>query len=203
MTLHECAEEGCNNASTSPFSCSVCDEFKCIDCMTDSALSICKTCDEEQPTIQFPTFEKWDGKTLRSWFYAGFIEPFYERCDEGEEFTFYCSFVEFVDGFSIILPKTSWNDIEHLLEKAQSEPLEAQLLLDLEFHQFKFPSPITIEDAFSMLQHWIMDDDPWWVGLSIEVNRFDDDGPLPWPDHGRIIVTLSMKESDNRPEWNE
>lgn len=193
--MQECAEEVCDNKVSSAFSCSVCDEFKCMDCMTESSMSICLRCDAQEVEHALPSFGEWDGGSFRSWFYAGFISTFLERCRQGQSFTIYVPFATTETGFLLTLPKVSWGELEDHIEEARSSEVAAQQLLHHRFMQFEFPTPSTVEAAFEALRQSVLADDPWWEGMTIETQWFEDGkGPLPWPDHGRVVITMKMDE---------
>ncbi|MGB1766908.1 MAG: hypothetical protein ACPHJE_06040, partial [Poseidonia sp.] len=76
----------------------------------------------------------------------------------------------------------------------ESQEAAHQLLLN-RFMQFDFPTPSTVDAAFEALLQSVLADDPWWEGMTIETHRFEDGkGPLPWPDHGRVVITMKMDE---------
>ena len=195
MAMQQCAETGCENKVSSAFSCSVCDEFKCMDCMTESSMSICLSCDAVEVEHNLPSFGEWDGGSFRSWFYAGFISTYLERCRQGKSFTVYVPFATTESGFVLTLPKVTWGELDEHIEEAHSSVEAAHALLANRFSQFEFPTPSTVEAAFEALRLSILADDPWWEGLTIETHRFEDgNGPLPWPDHGRVVITMKMDE---------
>ena len=203
MVLSECSSEDCENKVTMPFACSICDEFKCIDCMTDTIGSICIICGEGGlKPIMNPQFEGWEGGDLVDWFYKGFISTFFERSQRGESITVYCSFSETLDGFDIYIPKPiiSWSEINGELERTKGWPLETRIEYFMRdyFNAFKFVSNISIEVSFDQVKSKVQHDDSWWKGLEISISRFEDkSGPLPWQDHGRVAVTLSKDKSED------
>ena len=195
MAMQECAEEDCENKVSSAFSCSVCDEFKCMDCMTESSMSICLRCDAQEVEHGLPSFGEWDGGSFRSWFYAGFISTFLERCRQGQSFTIYVPFATTETGFLLTLPKAPWGELEDHIEEARSSREAARQLLDNRFMRFEFPTSSSVEAAFEALRQSVLGDDPWWQGMTIETQWFEDgNGPLPWPDHGRVVITMKMDE---------
>ena len=119
MAMQECAEADCENKVSSAFSCSVCDEFKCIDCMTESSMSICLMCDAQEVEYALPSFGEWDGGSIRSWFYAGFISTFLERCREGKSFTIYMPFADTETGFRLTLPTVPWSELDDHIQEAR------------------------------------------------------------------------------------
>ena len=193
--MQECSEEACDNKVSSAFSCSVCDEFKCMDCMTESSMSICFRCDAQEVEHALPSFGEWDGGSFRSWFYAGFISTFLDRCRQGRSFTIYIPFATTETGFLLTLPKVSWGELEDHIEEARESQETARQLLHHRFMQFEFPTPSSVDAAFEALRRRVLADDPWWEGMTIETHRFEDgNGPLPWPDHGRVVITMKMDE---------
>ena len=193
--MQECSEEACDNKVSSAFSCSVCDEFKCMDCMTESSMSICFRCDAQEVEHALPSFGEWDGGSFRSWFYAGFISTFLDRCRQGQSFTIYVPFATTETGFLLTLPKVSWGELEDHIEEARESQETARQLLHHRFMQFEFPTPSSVDAAFEALRRRVLADDPWWEGMTIETHRFEDgNGPLPWPDHGRVVITMKMDE---------
>lgn len=195
MALSECPSIGCDNKVTSAFSCSVCDSFKCIECMTESTMSICVDCEAREIPSNSPDFSDWEGGSLRDWFYHGFISTFFERCERGQVFEIYCPFADTASGFTITLPPRyrSWSELEESIEEAKRNPNYAQWLLNYAFVQYDFVSGSSIEEAFETLKQRVKVEDPWWNGLEFEILRFENNyGPLPWQDHGRVIVTLDM-----------
>ena len=195
MAMQECSEEACDNKVSSAFSCSVCDEFKCMDCMTESSMSICFRCDAQEVEHALPSFGEWDGGSFRSWFYAGFISTFLDRCRQGRSFTIYIPFATTETGFLLTLPKVSWGELEDHIEEARESQETARQLLHHRFMQFEFPTPSSVDAAFEALRRRVLADDPWWEGMTIETHRFEDgNGPLPWPDHGRVVITMKMDE---------
>lgn len=195
MAMQECAEVECENKVSSAFSCSVCDEFKCTDCMTESSMSICLTCDAQEVEYTLPAFGEWDGGSFRSWFYAGFISTYLERCRKGKSFTIYMPFADTETGFCLTLPKVPWGELDDHIEEARESHEAARQLLLSRFMQFEFQMPSTVEAAFEALRQSVLADDPWWQGMTIETHRFEDgNGPLPWADHGRVVITMKMDE---------
>jgi len=193
--MQECSEEACDNKVSSAFSCSVCDEFKCMDCMTESSMSICFRCDAQEVEHALPSFGEWDGGSFRSWFYAGFISTSLDRCRQGQSFTIYVPFATTETGFLLTLPKVSWGELEDHIEEARESQETARQLLHHRFMQFEFPTPSSVDAAFEALRRRVLADDPWWEGMTIETHRFEDgNGPLPWPDHGRVVITMKMDE---------
>ena len=193
--MQECSEEACDNKVSSAFSCSVCGEFKCMDCMTESSMSICFRCDAQEVEHALPSFGEWDGGSFRSWFYAGFISTFLDRCRQGQSFTIYVPFATTETGFLLTLPKVSWGELEDHIEEARESQETARQLLHHRFMQFEFPTPSSVDAAFEALRRRVLADDPWWEGMTIETHRFEDgNGPLPWPDHGRVVITMKMDE---------
>ena len=197
--MQECSEEACDNKVSSAFSCSVCDEFKCMDCMTESSMSICFRCDAQEVEHALPSFGEWDGGSFRSWFYAGFISTFLDRCRQGQSFTIYVPFATTETGFLLTLPKVSWGELEDHIEEARESQETARQLLHHRFMQFEFPTPSSVDAAFEALRRRVLADDPWWEGMTIETHRFEDgNGPLPWPDHGRVVITMKMTSTHSR-----
>jgi hypothetical protein len=194
MAQSECSNSGCENKVTSAFSCSICDAFKCLDCMTESAMSICLDCGAREVQGNSPKFSDWEGGSLRDWFYDGFISTFIQRCERGQVFGIHCPFADTADGFTITLPSShSWSELEGSIEEAKKSPAYSQWLLNYAFIQYDFISNSSIEEAFEKLKYRIKSEDSWWKGLEFEILRFENkNGPLPWQDHGRVIVTLDM-----------
>ena len=194
MTLSTCPNNYCENKVTSPFSCSICDLFKCIECMTESSMSICFDCDGRANLSNRPSFWDWEEGSLKDWFYHGFISKFYERCERGDVFKFYYPFVNNNDGFTIkLLRHRSWDELEESIQRAKSSPNFAKWLSGYAFRDYHFSSVDGIAEAFEKLKKRIQEEDPWWVQLDFEILSFENNlGPLPWDDHGRLIITLDM-----------
>ena len=158
-------------------------------------MSICFRCDAQEVEHALPSFGEWDGGSFRSWFYAGFISTFLDRCRQGRSFTIYIPFATTETGFLLTLPKVSWGELEDHIEEARESQETARQLLHHRFMQFEFPTPSSVDAAFEALRRRVLADDPWWEGMTIETHRFEDgNGPLPWPDHGRVVITMKMDE---------
>ena len=80
--------------------------------MTESSMSICLMCDAQEVEYALPSFGTWDGGSIRSWFYAGFISTFLERCREGKSFTIYMPFADTETGFRLTLPTVPWSELD-------------------------------------------------------------------------------------------